>query len=123
MLLRFLNAAARHLQPLRVFIWLLLVVSIVGFGTVIVGAFGMGDRYAILFLVLCLWCLSLLVVVTCFPRQPAAILSSDGLGVRVRKHMDRGLTWLIAIVTVLVTIAVAITTLRLGAVFFGGLTN
>jgi len=122
-ILRYLNPVARYLQPLRVFFWALLAGSIVGFTSVMLEVFALSDAYAMLFLVLCLWSLSLLVVVTCFPRQPAEILSGDGLLTRIQKHLQRGFTWIVAVVTVLVNIAVILTTFRLGGIFVNGFMN
>jgi len=120
-MLRLLNGAGRRLQPLRPVFWVLLAGSIVGFALIILGAASMSDSYAILCLVLCLWSMSLLVVVACFPRQLAEFHRNDNVWVRLRKHVNRGFTWLVAIVTVLVNLAVIMTTFRLGGILVGGL--
>ena len=120
MMLGFLNATARFLQPARPLFGVLLVGSIVGFGVAILGVLGESDSYAIVFLVLCLWSLSLLLVVMCFPRQATEILSGDGFWLRLRKRIDRIFTLSVAVVTVLVNLAVIFTTFRLAGILLNG---
>lgn len=122
-MLRFLNAAARRLRPLRPVLWLLLAGSMIGFALIVFGTASMADSYAILCLVLCLWSLSLLVVVALFPRQLAEINRDDGFLARLRKRIHRGFTWLVAVVTLLVNLAVILTTFRLGGILFSGFVN
>lgn len=116
-MLGILNKVARYLQPFRALLWVMLAVGIIGFGVVIIGLFELSDSYVIACLVLCLWSLSLLVVVTCFPRPAAEILQNDGPMIRFKKHIQHGFSWLMAAVTILVNVAALITTLRLVLVF------
>jgi hypothetical protein len=119
-MLRFFNAAARLLRPLRPLFWLFLAASIIGFGMVILDAFGMSDGYAIAFLVLSLWSLSLLLVVMCFPRHTVEVLSGDGFLPRLRKRIDGAFTWLVVVLTVVLNIVVIVTTVRLAGIFING---
>jgi hypothetical protein len=122
-MLAILNKLARRLQPLRVVFWTILVAAGVGFVVTVTGLIGLSDAYVILFLVSMMWALTLLVLVSCFPASVAPLNSDDGVLIHLRKRISYAFTWLIGAATVLVSIAVVVTTAKLAGVFASHFTN
>ena len=122
-MLAILNKLARRLQPLRAVFWTILFAAVVGFVATVTGLIALSDAYVIFFLVSMMWALTLLVLVSCFPASVAPLHPDDGALVHLRKRMSFAVTWLIGAVTVLASIAVVITTVKLAGIFVSYFTN
>ena len=118
-----LNKLGCWLQPLRPVFWAILFAAGVGFVATVTGLVGLSDAYAILLLVSMMWALTLLVLVSCFPASVAPIHPDDGALEHLRKRMSFAVTWLIGVATVIASLAVVITTLKLASIFAGHITN
>jgi hypothetical protein len=121
--LAILNKLAHRLQPLRAVFWAILFAAGVGFVATVTGLLVLTDAYAILFLVSMMWALTLLVLVSCFPTSIASFHPDDGVWVHLRKRISYGLTWLIGAATVLASITVVVTTIKLAGIFASHFTN
>lgn len=115
-MLAILNKLAHRLQPLRGVFWAVLFASGVGFVTTVTGLIVLSDAYAILFLVSMMWALTLLVLVSCFPASVVPLHPEDDVLVGLRKRISYGFTWLIGAATVLASIAVVVTTVKLAGI-------
>ena len=116
-MLDILNAVAERLRRVGWVFWLVLIVSVVGFLGTVTGLLALSDAYAILFLVTTMWALTLLVVVGCFPRPIPEPGPDAGLGERVASRLSYVFTWLLGAATVLASVAVIVTTLKLAGIF------
>ena len=112
-MLKFLNFTAQYLHRFKAGLWLLLFGSIAGFFTIIFTSEASADAYAMLCAVLCLWSLVLLMIASYFPTELADITEDDSFFTRLKKRLYYAFSWLIALISVLASIAIVITTIRM----------